>query len=168
MNSLPTNGSYPSGDGHATGGSGEETLRLIARLPAPEGLENRVKAGLRSSPATGRMVMWRDFVRPAGGWMYSSLVRGAAAAAIVCVVAGGGWRIYSHVQPAPAANAVVPVSTGNGFSNANAVRVPETLDRPVLKHPAPEVNVVEKAPAEIKSVPAIKKKKAMRPSLPVE
>ena len=36
----------------------EETLRLIATLPAPAGLEDRVKAGLRSAPRRGTVISW--------------------------------------------------------------------------------------------------------------
>jgi hypothetical protein len=161
MNIVPTKGSSSTTDPRGVDRTGEDTLRLIAGLPAPAGLEDRVKAGLRSSPETGRILSWRGPLRPPSGWMYSGLVRGAAAAAIVGVVAGGGWRIYSHVQPPPAAKVIVMPSTGNGFSNANAVRVPQTLDRPVLKHlvkPAPEKNVIEKVPAQPKAVPSAKKK----------
>ncbi len=161
MNPLSNNG--PSWDAHrnAAAVSGEDTLRLIAGLPTPEGLEDRVKAGLRSSAATRRTLMWRGPLMPAGGWMYPTLARGAAAAAIVCAVAGGGWQIYSRVQPAPAARVIVPPSASNGFSNANAVRVPETLQGPVLKHqaaPVPEVKVVEKMPAQPQAVTPSKKK----------
>jgi hypothetical protein len=66
-------------------------------------------------------------------------MRGAAAAAIVFVVAGGGWGIYSRVQPSPAAKVIVmPARSGaaSGFSNAGAMRTPQTLNGPVLTHPA--------------------------------
>ena len=161
MNTLPTKWPSSHADRRDAHNTGEDTLRLIAGLPAPAGIEDRVKAGLRASPATGRILVWRGPLRPAGGWMYSSFARGAAAAAIVCVVAGGGWRIYSHVQQSPAAKVIVMPSTGNGFSNANAVRVPQTLDRPGLKHPVsptPERDVVEKSPAQPKALRATKKK----------
>jgi hypothetical protein len=82
---------------------------------------------------------WRGPLRPSGGWMQTTMARGAAAAAIVCVVAGGGWQIYSRVQPQAAAR-VIPMpsreapGTG-GFSQSNARRVPKTLEGPVLTHP---------------------------------
>jgi len=44
----------------------EETLRLIAKLPAPEGLEDRVKAGLRSAPRRGVVIAWP--FSSADGW----------------------------------------------------------------------------------------------------
>ena len=118
--------------------------------------------------------MWRAPLRQAGGWLHTGWARCAAAAAIVCVVVGGGWRIYSHVQPGPSANVIVmpapAAPRGNGFSPSNAPRVPETLDGPVLTHPVtpvPEADAVEKAPAPTKAVPggtATKKKKAPRPA----
>lgn len=146
----------------------EDTLRLIASLPAPAGLADRVQAELRTAPRTGRVLLWLGSLTSAGGWMYSGMVRGAAAAAIVCLVAGGGWRIYSHVHPADSAK-ILPAtvsSPGNSFSNAGARRVPETLQGPVLSHPvvaSPEVNVVDKGPAKPKAGPpvaAVKKRKA--------
>jgi len=71
----------------AASGSAEVTLRLIARLPAPEGLEDRVMAGLKTAPRAARVLHWPAVLQPATSWM-----RGAAAAAIVFVVAGGGWE----------------------------------------------------------------------------
>jgi len=107
----------------------DETLRLIARLPAPQGLEERVLDRLAAVPR-GRVLAW-----PRGRqWMQSQLARGAAAAAIVCVVTGGGWAVYSRVTPPPAAKvAVLPVPAApRGFSSANAVRTPKTLEGPAL------------------------------------
>jgi hypothetical protein len=116
--------------------TGEETLRLMANLPAPEGLVDRVQDGLRLAPRSAQVLRWP--LRPSGGWMHSTVMRGTAAAAIVCVVAGGGWEIYSHVQPPAAARVVTMPSRaagGGGFSQAGAKRVPDTLQGPVLTHP---------------------------------
>jgi hypothetical protein len=133
MNSPSQNGM--PGD---AGRSGEDTLRLIAGIPAPEGLTDRVRTRLRTAPRTAGLIPW-----PIAGTMafriHSPAFRTAAAAAIVGIVGGGGWQIFSHVQNAPSANAVVqPARIGNsgGFSNAGAMRTPDTLDRPVLKDPA--------------------------------
>ena len=160
MNTSPNNRLPSDAEAHAGHGPGEETLRLIAMLPAPEGLESRVKAGLATAPQAGRILMWRGPLRPAGGWMYSSFARGAAAAAIVCIVAGGGWQIYSRVQPpAPARVLVTPApitQPGRGFSQSNAPHVPDTIVGPELKHPmAPvsDLNAVEKVPAQAKAAP---------------
>ncbi len=115
-------------------GEAEETLRLIARLPAPQGLEDRVHAALLSRPRRGRILSWPSVPRLESNWM-----RSAAAAAIVFVVAGGGWGIYSHVQPPQAKVIVMPmhVATQGGFSSAGAMRTPNTLNGPVLVHPVP-------------------------------
>lgn len=115
----------------------ETTLRLVATLPAPEGLVDRVQDGLRTAPR-GHLLEWPTALLP-GAWMMSPALRCAAAAAIVCIVAGGGWRIYSHVQTpaAPTANVVVmPARVGahGAFSSAGAMRTPDTLAKPVLTH----------------------------------
>src|SRR3954470_13282110 len=167
MNSLPNNGPGTNSDRRDSCVPGEETLRLIAVLPAPEGLADRVKAGLHAAPAPGRILMWRGPLRPAAGWMYGSFARGAAAPAIVCLVAGGGWRIYSHVQPPSGATVnVMPTPgtpSGGGFSIGGATRRPDTVVGPVLTHPVapvPEVNVMEKTPAQPNHV--LKAKKSPR------
>lgn len=152
--------------------TGEDTLRMIANLPAPAGLTDRIKTGLASAPDGARILLWRGPLVPAGGWMFGALARGAAAAAIVGIVAGGGWRIYSHVQPTPSADVIVlpspGVPQGAGFSSAGAKRLPETLQGPVLKHPvtpAPEINVIQKMPAPARTVPgrSATRKKASPP-----
>jgi len=120
----------------AGSGGFEDTLRLIARLPAPEGLEERVKAGLHADhiagPRTARIL---DFpaLRPGSNWM-----RSAAAAAIVFVVVGGGWGVYSRVQQPQAAKVIVMpprVAAPGGFSNAGAMRTPNTLIGPTVVRP---------------------------------
>jgi hypothetical protein len=113
----------------------EETLRLLAHLSAPEGLEERVEAGLRAAPhaATGRarILRWPVALRMENAW-----VRAAAAAAIVAVVVGGGWGVYSSVQTVqPARVIAVPqhvAAPGGGFSNAGAMRTPQTLNGPIV------------------------------------
>jgi|HubBroStandDraft_1064217.scaffolds.fasta_scaffold06822_6 hypothetical protein len=108
-------------------GTGEDTLWLIAALPSPEGLETRVHAALRTAPRRGRILAWP--LRAEAAW-----VRATAAAAIVMVVAGGGWGIYSRIQPLQAAKPPVPARVGGagGFSNADAKRSPQTLQLPVV------------------------------------
>jgi hypothetical protein len=115
----------------------EGTLRLIATLPAPDGLADRVQARLAAAPRRPFLLSSFGFSR--NGWMFSPVLRGCAAAAIVLLVAGGGFTIYSRVQPSPTTNAVeTPARIGNsgGFSNAGAMRTPDTLNGPVLKSPA--------------------------------
>ncbi len=136
-------------------GPGEETLRLIAGLPAPEGLEDRVHAALHAAPRGARVLAWpsnpRWTLRRQSGWM-----RSAAAAAIVFVVVGGGWGVYTRVQHGqPAKVIVMPArmpATG-GFSGAGAIRTPQTL-------PGPSVN----QPAEKPQAPAKASKKPLAPA----
>jgi hypothetical protein len=133
-------------------GSFEDSLRLIASLPAPVGLEDRIHAGLRASqlsqPHKARILAWPAALRPGPNWMHSTVVRSAAAAAIVMVIAGGGWGIYSRVQPRPAARATVLPSrpaVHGGFASGGAVRTPQTLAGPVLTHTATAVHTPAKA-----------------------
>jgi hypothetical protein len=65
-------------------------------------------------------------------------MRSAAAAAIVFVVAGGGWGVYSRVQQPQTAKVIVMphVSAPGEFTNAGAMRTPKTLNGPVLIQPA--------------------------------
>jgi hypothetical protein len=128
-------------------GSAEETLRVIANLPAPAGLEDRVHAALRVAPRRGRVLAWPEGFRPQSGWM-----RTAAAAAIVFVVAGGGWGVYTRVeQNRPAKILVMPrIAAPGGFSGAGAMRTPETLTGPMVNQPAkhrPAQPKAEKQPA---------------------
>jgi len=126
-------------------GEAEETLRLIARLPAPVGLEDRVHAGLRSAPRSARVLAWPAAFSPAGGWL-----RAAAAAAIVFVVAGGGWGIYAHVKPGEPAHGIAGprIAPPGGFTEGGAVRRPQTLVGPVVTHPATAATTKPKIPAK--------------------
>jgi hypothetical protein len=117
-------------DGASTG---EDTLRLIAGLAAPEGLEERVRVTLRTAPRHGRVLAWPLALRADATW-----VRASAAAAIVMIVVGGGWGVYSHIKPwqqAKAPLAPARVGTMSGFSGASAVRSPQTLQPPVVSAP---------------------------------
>jgi hypothetical protein len=130
-------------------GDAEETLRLLTQIAVPEGLEDRVQARLSAEPRRARILAWpaKAWVGN-GGWM-----RTAAAAAIVFVVAGGGWSVYSRVQPGAPANAVVAsphVGTGGSFAEGGAVRRPQTLQGPVVKNAVPKA----KTPAKGSSVAA--------------
>lgn len=141
---------------------GETTLRLIAKLPAPEGLVDRVQSSLRTAPPAARILPWK---RPL--WLQSNVVRSAAAAAIVCVVAGGGWRIYTRVQPPTSAKVLqmpAPAQPSTPFSTGNAMRVPQSLDRPVLSHPpavSPDADTAQTTPtSHSKAGGRTRKKKA--------
>jgi hypothetical protein len=127
----------------ALSGSAEETLRLIASLPAPEGLENRLEAALRSAPRRGRVFAWPALFQPNRPWP-----RVAAAAAIALIVVGGGWGVYSRVERQQAAKVIVTPAPGlaaGGFSNSGAIRTPQTLNGPVLAQPV-DASVAGKKP----------------------
>ncbi len=135
----------------------EDTLRLMATLPAPAGLEDRLCAGLSAAPRRARVLGWPGGLHTNSGWM-----RGAAAAAIVFVVAGGGWGIYRSAPKLQAARTIVMpprVSAPGGFSNAGAMRTPNTLNGPVVV-PAPALVAV--APGK-----AAAKAQAQKPARPV-
>jgi hypothetical protein len=131
----------------------DETLRLIARLSAPEGLEERVQAGLRTAALTelpkARILRWPVAFSMDNGWM-----RAAAAAAIVAVVVGGGWGISSRFQPSQPSSAIAVPLRGagqtrqSGFSSAGAMRTPQTLNGPVVAHPATVVPETAKPAAK--------------------
>jgi hypothetical protein len=131
---YPVQDGFPNDSGSGLG-SAESTLRLIAALPAPAGLEERVNAGLHVRQRTGRVLAWPAVLRFDSAW-----VRTAAAAAIVSVVVGGGWGIYAHVQPSQSAKGVAApphvASPVGGFSSAGAMRTPNTLNGQVVALPA--------------------------------
>lgn len=129
-------GGSGAGDFPASG-EFESTLRLIASLPAPERLAERVQAGLHATPIAGsaRILAWPAALRRQNGWLQSSLARSAAAAAIAAVVAGGGWGVYSRVQPKQSNRAITVsprLAAPGGFSSAGAMRTPQTLNGPVV------------------------------------
>jgi hypothetical protein len=139
-------------------GPAEATLRLIASLPAPAGLEDRVRAGLAAAPRKSRILAWPMAFRPESGWM-----RAAAAAAIVFAVAGGGWGVYSRVQRPQPAKVIVLAPRGpaqGGFASAGAVRTPQTLNGPVVAHPAAAQPVESKVPAKTAQKPVRRGKSA--------
>jgi len=112
---------------------GEETLRLIAGLPAPAGVEERVHAALRAAPDKardkGHVLAWPARWR-AKAVLESDWMRAAAAAAIVFVVVGGGWGVYTRVQQGQTGSVVVMplrAPSSGGFAGAGAMRTPSTL-----------------------------------------
>jgi hypothetical protein len=139
-------------------GSAQETLRLLATLPAPEGLVERVHTGLRVAPRTANLLPWPVFL--AG--QTTGFMRGAAAAAIVCVVAGGGWRIYSH-RPLPPSPAVMQMPSAaarpGAFGAAGAKHIPQSLDGPLLLQPVP-------APQDVLQNNAVERQGAATPEQP--
>jgi hypothetical protein len=167
--------SFPSQNGFdrsAGAIEAEKTLRLLASVPAPKGIEERVKAGLRSAPRQAQLVRWPLAAGSGGGWMHNSMMRAAAAAAIVIVVAGGGWEVYSHIRVAPEpAAAAAPQHVGgqSGFSTAATRRVPQTLEGPILAVPVTEKQKADVRPAATPSTDsktAAKKPKAVMKARP--
>lgn len=134
-----------------TGHEADETLRLLAELPPPEELTERVHRRLADAQAMPeRRGFWSL-------WMPAQRLQFAAAAVLVAAVAGSTWTMY-HLRPAhvtqsgtqPGARtgtqtgpAVTPAvspessgSQGGGFDGAKAERVPPTLN-PIKVPPAP-------------------------------
>lgn len=124
----------------------EATLRLIASLPAPDGLERRLIAGLHSAPSSRHIISWPSKLKPSGNWF-----RAAAAAAIVFMIAGGGWGIYTHVQPGTTVIAPLRVNPSGGFGNAGAIRTPQMVPAPVVAQPAPAQPADARAPKKVRS-----------------
>ncbi len=143
----------------------EETLRLIARAPAPVGLEERIHAALDRAPRRAHILAWPGTIRPESGWM-----RNAAAAAIVFVVAGGGWGVYTRVeQSQPAKVIVMPlrIPVTGGFAGAGAVRTPQTLPGPMAPQAAKTGAKASLAqPRTAMNPPAIRKPVSTAPSRP--
>lgn len=130
----------------------EEILRRIAALPAPKGLEDRILARLatapRTAPRSGFLSGWRGILE--FEWMQSGALRAAAAVAIAAVVLGGGWSIARQNAPAAmqgSARPGMPVQLSappaGGFSTAGAVRVPQTLEGPVIEVAKPEASAAQ-------------------------
>jgi hypothetical protein len=81
-------------------------------------------------------------------------MRAAAAAAIVFVVVGGGWGVYSRMQPGPAGNVIVMpqlVPSSGGISGAGAIRVPATIPGPKVR--AQKTGAQETQPAKKAALP---------------
>ena len=117
----------------------ERTLRLIATLPAPEGIADRIKSRLQDAPSKARVIAWPSSASGAR-WTQFAAMRAAAAAAIVIAVAGGAWELYTHIQIAPEPSAVATPQRMDGgrggLSAAGAVRKPQTLDVRAVAAPA--------------------------------
>lgn len=139
------NGSDSQASSDAALKSLDATLHLLATLPAPAGLEDRVFAGMVAVPRKARVLEWPQ---P----LYSrDWVRGIAAAAIVLVVGGGGWGLYSHVKPGEPAQVVTGPRTTfqpGGFSSAEMIRRPQTLNGPPVKRAEPAVTAKTKTAEE--------------------
>jgi len=154
MNHTTKNG-FPNQSGTS---EAEQTLRLIARVPVPAGLEDRVHASLLAAPRHARILPWPS-ASNCSGWL--PLFRGVAAAAIVLVVAGSSWGVYSRVAPGqPAKGVSGPRIAGPGeFSQGGAVRRPQTLQGPIVTPQQTPVVAHPDAAAKPKTKPATKSTK---------
>lgn len=131
----------------------DETLRLMAKMPAPEGLEERVQRRVDAEMLRGeeqRHSVWSL-------WMPRRKLQFAGAAVLAAAVAGSAWSVYhgqraagnaavKQAAPAPAKSAA-----GNGFTPAGAVAVPHTL-APIHVAPAPK-----RKPGAVSTKPSPKK-----------
>jgi hypothetical protein len=170
-NHLPSsiNKAMQTNDSAALASSVDATLRLIAELPAPVGLEDRIHASLRAEliwrtrfvMPRAEVLAWPDSRSTGSRRLHSSLLRTAAAFAIVAIVLGGGWGIASRIQTAATAKgAPLPnraVGPG-GFSSAGAMRTPQTLHGPVV--------LPGMAPPPALPIPSVKIKTPRKPLLP--
>jgi hypothetical protein len=165
MNHSPQDPRFPGSFSGSFSGSAPDsfqaTLRVIANLPLPEGLEDRVRRALRTAPRESHLLPWPSRLKPKAvrldsSWVTPSWIgawsRAAAAVAIGVVVVGGGWGVYSRVERTQPQRVIVfPHSAvGGGFSSAGAMRTPETLNGPVLVHPLKP----NAAPTKAKAKPA--------------
>lgn len=120
----------------------DETLRLVAKMRAPEGLEDRVQRRLDAEMLRGeerRHSVWSL-------WMPGRKLQFAGAGLLAVAVAISSWSVYhgqrtaanagnaaaKQAAPAPAKSAA-----GSGFTPAGAVAVPHTL-APIHVAPAPK------------------------------
>lgn len=152
----------------------EETLRLVAQLPPPEELTDRVHQRLAHEQAKPLPHgFWAH-------WMPAQRLQFAAAAVLTIAVASSTWAVYhtrsgqnamgAHiVPPAPNSPAASPnVQQGGGFSTAGAVRVPPTL-APIKVPPAAKKKsaaghrLAKPSPAKLAPHPATESKPAGNP-----
>jgi hypothetical protein len=138
----------------------EETLRLLAELPPPAYLRDRVHGRLAMEQAKpARRGFWSL-------WMPAQRLQYAAAALLVVAVAGSTWSVYrAHPQgaakvgtPTQAAPVLRPAASAGGFGSAGAERVPPTLN-PIKVPPAPK-----KKPSASKTAKPSPKKLATQPA----
>lgn len=159
----------PVSSGDFAAQQAERTLRLLARVAPPAGLEERIHSRLwqqmagQSSARTAFWPSWRlPVLRPGLRPGY-----GVAAAALLCVVAGAayyGGRDALHRGTPPRSASASPAVTGQSgntvsfplltppqvaprgnFGSANSMRVPPTL-KPLYVPEAPHRKPTTKTP----------------------
>jgi hypothetical protein len=126
---------------------GEETLQMLAKLPAPEGLSGRVHSRLAGERLEVRRNWWQLSVPQ---------MRFAAAAVLLVALAGEGWNLYrGHVAEVRSVVAPPHVTPRGGFDNAHGAAVPKTLT-PIHVPPAPKKKAGKIAPQAKATAPAEK------------
>jgi hypothetical protein len=124
---------YQSDTHHESGSEAEETLRLLARLPAPEGLNDRIHSRLEMTTRPAR----RSFLASIWSlWMPAQRLQFAGAALLVLAVAGSTWSVYHTSNRAGNVTPVPPAGPSTSFGSAGAERVPQTL-KPIKVPPPP-------------------------------
>jgi hypothetical protein len=128
----------------------EATLRLLAQIPPPQGLADRVHRRLAAAPAPAPR-FWSL-------WLPAQRLQFAAAALLVTALAASSWTIYENRQhTTPAARTTAPQppspqpSDASSFTPAGAERLPASL-KPIKVPPAP------------KKKPSATKSRALKPS----
>jgi hypothetical protein len=122
---------------YEAGDEAAETLRLVAKLPAPDGLDERVHARLRHKMAEAsepRVSFWAF-------WTPVRRLQFAGAAVIALAVAGSTWSMHhasaSGLGPHGNSPVATPAEQGghSAFGSAKAERVPPTI-KPIKVPPA--------------------------------
>jgi hypothetical protein len=113
----------------------DNTLRVIATVPVPEGLVERVHVTLRTAPRGARVLAWPTALRPQAAWLGAGWARTAAAAAIVFVVAGGGWGVYMRLPHSQKVVVMPAAQKAGGFSSAGAIHTPDSIQGTVITNP---------------------------------
>jgi len=117
----------------------EETLRLLATLPPPTGLEDRVHYRIDAQIRTAEFAPSPRSIWSL--WMPARRLQFAAAAVLVLALAGSTWRAYHTtsgavaIQPAPQTGS--PTTPTSNFGTAGAEGHPSTLT-PIKVPPAPK------------------------------
>ena len=137
MNKNLEDYNLPKNSGHEA----ERTLRLVAELPPPEDLTDRVHQRLaveRESIAEREGAARRGFW---SFWQPARRLQFAGAALLAIAVAGSTWSVYHSRNGAQAVTPVAPKPVApqgtSGFTPAGAERKPSTL-KPIKVPPAPK------------------------------
>ena len=149
---------YPE---NQAGHEGEETLRLVAQLPPPADLTERVHHRLDHARLTSpRRGFWSL-------WMPAQRLQYAGAALLVLAIAGSAWTVRhagsggasgsSNGQPAvqPIARPLAPsASQGAGFGTASSEARPSNLN-PIKVPPAPKKKPSASRPLKRTAKPSV-------------